>query len=33
MNDELTYVLLTPHSLVKSRTGGILARPVPGGFD
>lgn len=26
MNDELTYVLITPYSLHKSRTGGIISR-------
>jgi len=26
MGDELTYVLITPYSLHKSRTGGIIAR-------
>ena len=26
MRDELTYVLITPYSLLKSRTGGIIAR-------
>jgi len=28
MAEELTYVLITPHSLRKSRTGGIIARLV-----
>src|SRR3990167_3705103 len=26
MADELTYALITPYSLLKSRTGGILGR-------
>jgi nucleoside diphosphate kinase len=26
MNDQLTYVLITPYSLLKSRTGGIIGR-------
>lgn len=29
MPDELSYVLLTPYSIRKSRTGGILARLLP----
>jgi nucleoside diphosphate kinase len=28
MADELTYALITPHSIGKSRTGGILARLI-----
>src|ERR1041385_8578369 len=28
MAQELTYVIITPHSLPKSRTGGILARLI-----
>lgn len=28
MSDQLAYVILTPHSLHKSRTGGILARLI-----
>ncbi len=26
MKDELAYVLITPYSLLKSRTGGIIGR-------
>lgn len=26
MKDEMTYVLITPYTLVKSRTGGVLSR-------
>ena len=26
MNDELTYVLITPYTIVKSRTGGVISR-------
>ncbi len=26
MNDQLTYALITPYSLYKSRTGGIISR-------
>ncbi|HLA37555.1 MAG TPA: hypothetical protein VJZ02_03720, partial [Candidatus Brocadiales bacterium] len=26
MKEELAYVLITPYSLVKSRTGGIIGR-------
>jgi len=26
MTTELTYVLITPYSLIKSRTGNIIAR-------
>lgn len=29
MADELSYVLLTPYSIRKSRTGGILSRVLP----
>src|SRR5512141_2824430 len=28
MTDELAYVIITPYSLHKSRTGGILARLI-----
>jgi len=28
MAEELSYVLVTPHSIRKSRTGGILARLI-----
>src|SRR5687767_10444346 len=28
MAEELSYVLVTPHTLRKSRTGGILARLI-----
>jgi hypothetical protein len=26
-NEELSYVIVTPYSMRKSRTGGIIARP------
>ena len=28
MAEELSYVLVTPHSIRKSRTGGIIARLI-----
>ncbi|MGL4981409.1 MAG: nucleoside-diphosphate kinase [Treponemataceae bacterium] len=28
MSEELSYILITPHSITKSRTGGILARII-----
>ncbi len=28
MSDELSYILITPHSIRKSRTGGIISRAI-----
>jgi nucleoside diphosphate kinase len=28
MADQLSYVIITPHSLLKSRTGGIISRLI-----
>ena len=28
-NEELSYAIVTPYSMRKSRTGGIIARLIP----